>query len=228
MTEKSDRGDRSDTGRLEVVAAGERLWLLPERAASWPRERTLLVADVHIGKDATFRSAGLAVPSGPTTDDLGRLGELIERYQATRLVFLGDLVHDRRAREAAGEAFVAWRSRHAALDVVLVRGNHDRRAGDPCPEWNVRCEDDPYAIGALALCHVPREIDGAYAIGGHVHPAARLNGRGRDSLRLPCFFFTPTYAIMPAFGSFTGMADVEPSPHDRLYVAAGSQVIAAH
>jgi hypothetical protein len=36
------------------------------------------------------------------------------------------------------------------------------------------------------------------------------------------------YAIMPAFGSFTGMADVEPSADDRLYVAAGSQVIAAY
>ena len=214
-------------GVLETEASGETLWLLPERAAFWPRERTLLVADAHIGKDATFRSAGLAVPAGPTADDLQRLSELIDQYEPARLVFLGDLVHDRRAREAASEAFVAWRSRHAALDVVLVRGNHDRRGGDPGPEWNVRCENEPYAIRPLALCHTPCAIEGAYAIGGHVHPAARLNGRGRDSLRLPCFFFTPTYAIMPAFGSFTGMADVEPSPHDRLYVAAGSRVIAA-
>ena len=215
-------------GVLEVAAGGESISLLPERAVFWPRERTLLVADAHVGKDAAFRSAGLPVPHGPTVDDLDLLGVLVERYAAERLVFLGDLVHDRRARNAAGDAFVQWRSRFAQLDVVLVRGNHDRRAGDPPPQWSVRCENDPHAIGAFALCHAPREVPGAYALAGHVHPAARLNGRGRDALRLPCFWFTATYAIIPAFGSFTGMADVEPAPHDRLYVVAGSQVIAAY
>lgn len=219
---------RLPEGVLEAEAGGERLWLLPERAAFWPRERTLLVADAHIGKDAAFRDAGLAVPRGPTTDDLARLALLIERYDVARLAFLGDLVHDRRARDAAGPAFLQWRMHFTGLDVLLVRGNHDRRAGDPVPEWKVRCVNEPHAIGALALCHSPQAIKGAYAIAGHVHPAARLNGRGRDALRLPCFFFTASYAIMPAFGSFTGMMDVEPSPHDRLYVAAGPQVIAAH
>ena len=214
-------------GVLEAEAGGERLWLLPERAAFWPRERTLLVADAHIGKDAAFRSAGLAVPCGPTCDDLARLAVLIERYRPARLVFLGDLMHNRSARDAAAAAFIEWRTRFTQLDVVLVRGNHDRHAGDPGHEWNVRCVDDPHAMRGLSLCHAPREIKGRYVIAGHVHPAVRLHGRGRDSLRLPCFFFTESYAIMPAFGSFTGMADVAPSAQHRLFVAAGSLVVPA-
>ncbi|MEO7729072.1 MAG: ligase-associated DNA damage response endonuclease PdeM, partial [Burkholderiales bacterium] len=189
-------------GVLDAEAGGERLWLLPECAAFWPRERTLLVADAHIGKDAAFRRAGLAVPRGPTGDDLARLAVLIERYRPARIVFLGDLMHNRAARDAAGAAFIEWRTRCAQLDIVLVRGNHDRHAGDPGCEWNVHCVDEPYVVRGLALCHVPREFTGRYVIAGHVHPAARLNGRGRDSLRLPCFLFTESYAIMPAFGSF--------------------------
>ena len=214
-------------GFLEVTAADECLWLLPERAVYWPKERALLVADAHLGKDAAFRGAGFPVPAGTLAGDLERLTLLIERYDTVRLVFLGDLVHDRAARVAASAEFERWRNRLPALDVVLVRGNHDRRAGDPVEAWNIRCVDEPYRIGALAFCHKPCAVAGAYVIAGHVHPAARFSGRGRDSLRLPCFFFTAAYAIIPAFGSFTGMADIDPSPADRLYVAAGSQVIEA-
>jgi DNA ligase-associated metallophosphoesterase len=218
---------RPPEGVFEAEGGDERLWLLPECAAFWPRERTLLVADAHIGKDAAFRSAGLAVPCGPTNDDLARLAQLIERYRPARLVFLGDLMHNRLARDAAAAAFVDWRGRFSQLDVVLVRGNHDRHAGDPGHEWKVRCVEEPYVMRGLALCHVPRQVTDGYVIAGHVHPAARLNGRGRDSLRLPCFFFTESYAIMPAFGSFTGMADIEPTAQHRLFVAAGSHVIPA-
>ena len=76
---------------------------------------------------------------------------------------------------------------------------------------------------------MPRAVPGPYAIAGHMHPAARLTRpRRASSLRLPCFFFTSTLRDLPAFGPFTGMADVEPAPGDRVYVAAGSRVVAAH
>src|SRR5262249_50769057 len=44
-----------------VEIAGERVTLLAERAAYWQRTRTLLVADTHFGKAATFRAAGIPV-----------------------------------------------------------------------------------------------------------------------------------------------------------------------
>lgn len=215
-------------GAVEVHAGEERLWLLPELAVYWPRARTLLVADAHLGKAAAFRRAGFPVPQGTTEDNLRRMSDLVKRFTAQSMIVLGDLVHDAAARRAASDAFVRWRAAHATLDIVLVRGNHDRRAGALSEAWNIRCEEEPYTTDGLALCHTPRGVSGYYAVAGHTHPAARLNGRGRDHLRLPCFLFTATYAIMPAFGSFTGMADVLPGVDDRLYVAAGNRVIAAH
>jgi DNA ligase-associated metallophosphoesterase len=213
-------------GAIAVHAGGEMLWLLPGRAAFWPRTSTLLVADAHLGKAATFRRAGIPVPQGTTERNLARLSALVTASAARRIVFLGDLVHDAPARRAASAAFVRWRTRHEELQVVLVRGNHDRRAGDPSRLWNVQVAAEPIVEHGLALCHVPQAVDGCYALSGHIHPGVRLSGRGRASLRLPCFWFTQTHAVLPAFGDFTGLADVVPASGDRVFVDAGPSIVA--
>ena len=48
----------------EISLAGEAVRLLPERAIYWERERALVVADLHWGKAATFRAAGVPLPPG--------------------------------------------------------------------------------------------------------------------------------------------------------------------
>jgi DNA ligase-associated metallophosphoesterase len=212
-------------GTVAVTVADETLWLLPQRAAFWPRQRTLLIADAHLGKAAAFRRQGVAVPAGTTEQNLQQLSTLVETLNASRVVFLGDMLHNRVALDATARAFTRWRERHAALEVVLVRGNHDKRAGDPPSNWRVQCVSEPWVIDGIALCHLPQAVPGHYAIAGHVHPAARLAGRGRELVRLACFYFAHDCAILPAFGPFTGMADVEPREGDRVYVIAESRVI---
>ncbi|HET7136231.1 MAG TPA: metallophosphoesterase, partial [Casimicrobiaceae bacterium] len=117
---------------MPTSLCGERVVLHAARALSWPREKTLFVADVHLGKGAAFRAGGIPLPRGTTANDLRRLDALIAESGASRLVVLGDFLHAKAGRVAAlSTAFVAWRARHATLDVVLVRGNHDAHAGDP-------------------------------------------------------------------------------------------------
>jgi uncharacterized protein len=208
-------------GVIAVRAGDETLWLLPGRAAFWPRTSTLLIADAHLGKAATFRRSGIPVPQGTTESNLARLSALVTTCRAQRIAFLGDLVHDAAGRRAASAAFTRWRTQFRELHVLLIRGNHDRRAGDPESGWNVLAVAEPLIDDGLALCHTPRAVDGCYGIAGHIHPGVRLNGRGRDSLRLPCFWFTPTHAVLPAFGAFTGLAEVRPASGDRIFVDSG-------
>ena len=49
-----------------VEAGGVTLELLPQKAAWWAAERTLLIADAHIGKAVSFRRLGVPVPPGTT------------------------------------------------------------------------------------------------------------------------------------------------------------------
>jgi len=214
------------SGDAIADVAGERLVLLPERAAYWPRSRTLLVADAHFGKAAAFRAAGVPVPRGTTTGSLERLEAAIIRTGATRVVFLGDLLHAREGREAETIRIIAeWRRRHAGVDMVLVRGNHDVRAGDPDPSMAIRCVDAPMVELPFAFTHKPKASPSGYVIAGHIHPSVRLTGPGREHTRLTCFWVRPTTMVLPAFGEFTGLGDVDVEPDDRVWVIAGDAVV---
>jgi DNA ligase-associated metallophosphoesterase len=210
--------------RIDI--AGEDLLLLPERAAFWAGTRTLFVADFHLGKAASFRNAGIPMPSGTTTENVDRLERCIATHRATRLVFLGDFLHSAEGRaERTLARFGEWRAARRGLDIVLVRGNHDDRAGDPPGEWGMRCVNPGEAMAPFALVHEPRPVRGGYALAGHIHPAVRLTGSAGESMRLPCFWFGPRVGVLPSFGAFTGSAVVRPKAGDRVFVVAGDEVV---
>lgn len=210
-----------------VLAGGQPLRLLPGKAALIERSRTLLIADAHIGKAVSFRGLGVPVPRGTTSETLAALSALIAGTEARKVVFLGDFLHSARAHAAATlDAVTAWRRAHAELDLVVVRGNHDDRAGDPPPHLGIRCVDEPYSSDGLALCHHPLRSAAGYVLAGHLHPCVHVVGRGWDRLRLPCFWFGDTVGVLPAFGAFTGMQPIRPHPGDRVYPIA-DEVVAA-
>lgn len=210
-----------------ITIAGETLHLMAERALFWEREGALIVADLHWGKAATFRAAGVPLPPGTTTDDLARLDRALARTGARRLLLLGDLFHAREGRRAAQTlaAAAAWRADHSSLDVLLVRGNHDRAAGDPPTELGMTVVDAPHHIGPFALHHEAPRAAAAYTLAGHLHPGFVVSGPGRQHERLACFVVGRRGALLPAFGSFTGTLAVEARPDDRVFVIAGDAVI---
>ncbi|WPB56754.1 ligase-associated DNA damage response endonuclease PdeM [Xylophilus sp. GOD-11R] len=204
---------------------GETVHLLPDPALWWPAGATLFIADLHLGKAAVFRARGLPVPSGTTRSNLGRLEALLTRHAARRLVVLGDFLHAAESRTPEVMAALHdWRLAHAALEVVLVRGNHDSHAGDPPSSLGIAVVDEPWVVGPFACCHHPQIHDGHHVLAGHVHPAVRLRGPGRDALRLPCFVQEDGLTVLPAFGDFTGTHVLAPTAGQRLYAVGGGQV----
>jgi DNA ligase-associated metallophosphoesterase len=205
--------------------------LLPGRAAFLPATQTLLVADLHLGKAATFRKAGIPVPEGSAQRDLARLERLVGETAATRLVILGDLFH------AAGGCtpdvfaeFAAVRQRMVNTAVLLVIGNHDRRIGrlpadlgiDSC----LRTLDEP----PFHFVHEPAtRLDEpgrtAFTIGGHLHPTVSIRGPGGDRIIDRCFVAEDSLLVLPAFGSFTGGHRTAVLPGLRLWIARDDGVV---
>lgn len=209
-----------------IQLASEAVVLHPEKALYWPREATLFVADIHVGKVAAFRSAGVPLPPGSTTAVLKRLSRVVNDTQAKRIVFLGDFLHSQAARaELTFARFLEWREVHEHIKITLVRGNHDKHAGDPPANWQIDCINEGEIAGPFCLAHHPAQSSNGYVLAGHIHPAIRLNGRANDSLRLACFWVGEHVMVLPAFGEFTGMHVVKPKVGDRIFVVADGAVV---
>lgn len=214
-------------GAMTHTVAGEQLVLLPDRAVWLPERRMVIVADLHWGKAAAFRAAFVPIPTGTTASDLSRLTRVLHDTDATSLVVLGDLLHARAGRHVDTLAEIgAWRDSHEAIEMTLVRGNHDAHAGDPPASLRITCVDAPFAIGPFIGVHEPQEHPDGYVLAGHLHPCVSVRGRGRQHARLTAFVFGPRGGVLPAFSSFTGTGMYERSEQDTLFVIADRDVIA--
>lgn len=188
---------------------------------------TLFVADVHLGKAATFRAKGIPIPEACAIDTLQRLTTSIDSVRAKQLVILGDLWHSRAGRTAAAVAdFEAWRNTHEQLEIILVVGNHDRRSGQ-CPQnWRITEVLEGSQFGHLTLLHDPEnwQEGQSYGLSGHLHPGVTLRqGSGRS--KVPCFWMRPNYGVLPSFGSFTGCVSVEVERGDWVGLVAEQSLV---
>ncbi len=210
---------------LKTEYLGEPIWLLPQKGLYLPRRQTLLVADTHFGKAATFRSAGIPVPAGTTATDLSRLSDLLEATGATRLVVLGDFFHAAAGRVAGTmDAIATWIDEHRRLSVMIIRGNHDEQAGDPPNEWQCECLDE-FVEPPFVYRHHPAPHEDGYPLCGHMHPSVYISDRHGPGLTAPCFWFTARCAVLPAFGGFTGRAAIQRDVGDRVFAVCADAVL---
>lgn len=208
---------------LTIETHGVTLELCPERAAYRPDTDEVLVADVHLGKAATFRRAGRPIPKGTTKRELVRLDALLARKGSSRLTILGDLFHaDVDAESPTARTFRQWLECRESIEVVLVRGNHDRHARGLIEELGLRAEEEPFSAGALSYRHHPGGSDPFIA--GHVHPGARMDD-GSDRLKLPVFWDRSDGLVLPAFGEFTGLQVIRPETQDRVAAVTPTGVV---
>lgn len=204
-----------------IQTPGGSLVLCSHKVIFDPLHQALFVADIHLGKAATFRSLGVPVPSGTTQSNLDRLTVAIDYFQPKSIFFLGDLLHAKAAHnpDLLGK-LQNWRKVHANIEMTLIRGNHDSKAGDPPASLKVAMAEEPFFLGSFALCHHPQTVPGAFALAGHEHPVVVLNGRGRSRARLPCFYQQIDRLILPSFGDFTGGYQVRPIAGEQVFPVA--------
>jgi uncharacterized protein len=196
-------------GRLEFEVAGEHVHLFATRALYWPLQDALLIADLHLGKAATFRAAGIALPKGSTATDLRRLGDTLDDCGATRVIVLGDLLHGASRAAHWQEEWRNWRSLRPAVTVQVIGGNHDRAL--PGIDLGIEFLGMAYELGPFELRHLPRADSRLHVVRGHTHPVVCLPGIAG---RWPAFVLGREQTILPAFSLFTGGFPMEMSDGD--------------
>jgi len=208
--------------RIEIWQ--EAMVMYPEKILFLPDKRILLIADLHFGKVTHFRKSGIAVPMQANMKNASLLIDAIDLLKPDRVIFLGDLFHSTYNQE--WETVAQITHHFSACSFELVIGNHDILSPEKYRQ-NLLKVSHELAIGAFILTHEPlKEVPtGMYNIAGHIHPGVRLKGGAGQSLMLPCFYFRNNQAILPAFGSFTGMAKINPQKGESVFAITKDNVI---
>lgn len=176
---------------------------LDGRAVYFPGPETLVVADVHLGRDATSR---IEAPLGEATDVGDRLEALLSARDPETVVVAGDLLHSFSRIPRGVERSLARlvdRVEDAGASLVVTPGNHDALLesvfdGETFPAYRL-------ADGETVVSHGHEPPSGAAAdasryVVGHEHPAIEIDGRKR-----PCFLYEPATAdraatlVLPSF-----------------------------
>lgn len=195
--------------------------LHPSGGAFWVEKSMLLISDVHLGKIAHFRKFGMAVPQRATQKNFILLDQIVAHFQPFQICFLGDLFHSSLNKE--WQLFENWIGKTPA-EVLLVAGNHDIIAPEKFGALGIEIFEE-LICGGFLFTHHPDEREGFFNFCGHIHPAIRLKGFGRQRLRLPCFLKKKNQMILPAFGTFTGTHALATHRNDEVFAITKEAVI---
>ena len=197
---------------LSFDFCGEEFRLTAGRALYWPRERALLVADLHLEKASFFARHGQLLPPYDSRETLERLALAIRETDARRVFTLGDNFHDsagasRLEPHAAGMLAALTR----ATEWVWITGNHD-----PAMEakWGGTLAEE-LEIAGIVMRHRAEASESRPELSGHYHPRLQLTVRQRR-IRRPCAVVSKDgrgygRMILPAFGALTGGMDAADS-----------------
>lgn len=218
------RDDARPSPFLETILAGEHLGLGGSGACWYPAASALMVADLHLGKAAAFRSAGLPVPDGHGARDLSLLEHLLGETGARRLVVAGDVLHAPTGiTPQVDDDILAFRGRLRDVEITVTVGNHDRTLDRHATRWGMEISPS-LNLGPFRVVHSPDDLPGGRpSIVGHLHPAMRWSRPGHGSLRCRCFWWRANLQqlVLPSFGSFTGNANIKPALEDQVFPALG-------
>jgi DNA ligase-associated metallophosphoesterase len=212
--------------KAQLKIGNTELTLLSGKALLLNNSQTLVISDLHLGKAGHFRKFGIPISKEVHQTDLSLLSNLVTKHHIKQLLIIGDLFHSDLNNE--WDLFVNFIKAHSHVKPVLVAGNHDKYTKSALKEV-LTVHEEKYNLNDIIFTHEPMELTkiktGEYNICGHIHPAIILKGKGRQSMKLPCFYFGEKQGIIPAFGKFTGSALITPKQHDRVFVVTGNHVI---
>ncbi|WP_190810728.1 ligase-associated DNA damage response endonuclease PdeM [Flagellimonas sp. S3867] len=204
-----------------IIIQNQNFVLHPLGGIFWEEKSMLLISDVHLGKIAHFRKFGAAVPQKAMHKNYLLLDKIVSEFNPFQICFLGDLFHSSLNKE--WELFENWVAKTPS-EIILVSGNHDIISPLKFEQVGIPIFQE-LILDDFLLTHHPEERNGLFNFCGHIHPAIKLKGFGRQNLRLSCFFKSKNQLIFPAFGEFTGTYTLKPKKGDEVFVIVENEVV---
>ncbi len=213
---------QTSTNQISLTIANESFLLLPQKAMIRTNDKTLIIADLHLGKATHFRKAGIPISDEVFKTDLNKIDLLVNQHQIENVWVLGDFFHSNSNSEWA--RFQLWLASSSIKKWTIIPGNHDKLTLSEAISNKMEIAATQILYNGIIYCHefVENEFP---VISGHIHPGISLEGNGKQKLQIPCFYQHGLNLLLPAFGSFTGLAKINPQKGDRVFGIANDSIV---
>ena len=198
---------------LPITLGDQTLFAHASGVLYWQEQKTLIVSDLHLEKGSSFATKQVFLPPYDTAATLDQLSRLMKTFKPQRVIALGDSFHDSDAPDRLStKNQLILTTLVSGAEWIWISGNHDPDLPD---HLGGRVMDE-IVLGGITFRHEPTENPRTTEIAAHLHPCARIRGRGR-TIRSRCFVASSARLIMPAFGAFTGGLNVRDAAFDGLF-----------
>lgn len=202
---------------------GQRFWFSPDRCVFWEEQKALILADMYLGKHSVTHAGTL-----PTTD-LERLLSNLFQFKANRIIIIGEFAHSLFNKELA--LFKKWRNDFPHFQIDYIRGLKPVDKNSWLLESNITIHKKQWSLGGFSFRHFSSAEEysddvatAPFVFSGHLRPCIRMSGTGNKALRLPCFYITDKYCLLPSFGKFICKYSVEPAKGNLIFVTDGFDI----
>jgi hypothetical protein len=198
--------------RLEVAKGIE---VTRDHALLLRDERTAVISDLHLGFEGALAEQGVSIPRFQRRVILERLGALLDRSKAERVVVAGDFKHEfsRNLVDEWVEVKQVLRFIRERAEPVLVRGNHDNFLATILGDLRLTLHERA-DIGGVTIVHGHEDVSTLTPIVmGHEHPAVKLRDELGAVVSVPAFLVTPRLVVLPAFSPLALGVDVSSYPY---------------
>ncbi|WP_413533036.1 ligase-associated DNA damage response endonuclease PdeM [Empedobacter brevis] len=200
-----------------------KIHFLPQKLMHLPEQKTLVIADWHLGKIEHFRKNGAFLPQINNQKEYIFIQQLIKNLGLKKIILLGDLFHSELNSDWFD--FVEFLQLNSQIEFILTKGNHDILPTEFYQIENLTVVKS-YQIDDLIFTHKSSETEPHQLnIIGHHHPGIIVKARARQSYRLPCFYLENNTLIMPAFGEMTGLYIYEKTNQNQIFLILGQEII---
>ncbi len=186
----------------------QQLWVPMAQKYLWlPEKKIILLSDLHLGKSAYFRANGFPLRIESQQDDFYRLALIDAKHQDCQIFILGDLFHSRSKTDFGNLSNIIQASKNSW---IFIKGNHDVFEDLDYYQLGFSQVLTQYLMDDICLVHESTStlLKSHFCVSGHLHPGYRIAGKAKQGITLPCFYFSDTHIILPAFGSLTGLKNI--------------------
>lgn len=208
------------------ISISDGVKLSADYAIYMEEEKTLAIADLHLGYEASLQAEHVAIPRFQLEAMMSRLNDILDRYEPEKLVINGDLKHEfsRNMGQEWDEVEKLVEFMKDRAELFVVRGNHDNYLKTILARLGVKMVDSYMtADGRIEFVHGHNSTDpwSGLRVYAHEHPFIRLKDEIGALISLPCFLFDKTnnYLLMPAFSPLASGTNVISSEENFMIKA---------